>query len=447
VAWRFCIIIPQIRLVAGSHSKENKELVLLEDAIAPTMDTNIVILTGNHLCNNPRVIKEGVTLSNAGYTVTVIGAWLDQGLKAQDLEMQKVLPFCFKPAIDTTDDVLLRLRLRASVKLSTITHRFARVESRSQLGYAYRGLRAASRQPANLYIAHSELGMDAAANLLREGWPVGIDMEDWYSEDLLPEARKSRPLGLLRNLEKELLTTCSHATCPSRAMSEALATEFGCPQPTAVYNAFPWSDREFIDGLFKDRRKRCVPSIHWFSQTIGHGRGLDDLIAALPLLKQEAEIHLRGKPVNGFENWLAHRVPEAWQGQIKIHPLVSNSELLSRIAEHDIGFAGETPLMRSRDLTVTNKILHYLLGGLAVVASDTAGQREVAEQAPGAVFLYRSGDAPALAARLNALLESAGALQQAKAAALFAAERTFCWERQEPALLGSIRHALGSTAG
>jgi glycosyltransferase involved in cell wall biosynthesis len=422
------------------HGKGNADLV------SPEMDTNIVILTGNHLCNNPRVIKEGVALSNAGYIVTVIGAWFDRDLKANDLEMLRGLPFSFKPAIDSTDDGLLRLRLRASVKLGTIAHRFARIESGSQLGYAHSGLRTASSQPASLYIAHSELGMDAAANLLRGGLPVGIDLEDWYSEDLLPEARRSRPLRLLRNFEKELLTKGSHATCPSRAMSEALAREFGCPEPTVVYNAFPWADRESIDGLFKDRRNRRVPSIHWFSQTIGHGRGLDDLIAAMRLLKHEAEIHLRGKPVSGFEEWLMHRVPEAWRGRIKIHPLVSHSELLSRIAEHDIGFTGETPTMRNKDLTVSNKILHYLLGGLAVVASDTAGQREVAEQAPGAVFLYPSGDPPALAAQLNTLLELSGALQQAKAAALAAAEETFCWERQEPALLESVNRALSSPA-
>jgi glycosyltransferase involved in cell wall biosynthesis len=166
----------------------------------------------------------------------------------------------------------------------------------------------------------------------------------------------------------------------------------------------------------------------------------------MSLLKHEAEIHLRGQPVSGFENWLAHRVPEAWRGRIVVHRLVPTTELLSRIAEHDIGFAGETPIMRNKDLTVSNKILHYLLGGLAVVASDTAGQREVAEQAPGAVFLYRSGDAPALAARLDTLLESAGALRQAKAAALAAAEETFCWERQEKSFLESINRALGSPA-
>jgi len=46
--------------------------------------------------------------------------------------------------------------------------------------------------------------------------------------------------------------------------------------------------------------------------------------------------------------------------------------LLSRIAEHDIGFAGEMKHCRSRDLTVTNKILQYLLAGIAVVAGNMA---------------------------------------------------------------------------
>ena len=123
----------------------------------------------------------------------------------------------------------------------------------------------------------------------------------------------------------------------------------------------------------------ALPCIR-FSQTLGPGRGLEDLIAALPLVKRDAEIHLRGNPVSGFENWLAHRLPEDWRNRIVVYPLVTNAELLSRIAEHDVGFAGEPSLIRSRDLTVTNKILYYLLAGLAVLASDTTGQREVADR-------------------------------------------------------------------
>ena len=125
-----------------------------------------------------------------------------------------------------------------------------------------------------------------------------------------------------------------------------------------------------------------------------------------------------------------------------MHRLVANDELLSRVAEHDIGFAGEMTYCGSRDLTVTNKILYYLLAGLAVVASDTVGQQEAAGQAPGAVSLYRSGDPRALAECINVLFNSPAGLARAKAAALQAAEQTFCWERQEESLLQSVTQAL-----
>jgi glycosyltransferase involved in cell wall biosynthesis len=197
--------------------------------------------------------------------------------------------------------------------------------------------------------------------------------------------------------------------------------------------------------MFKDRQDRTLPSLHWYSQTIGTDRGLGDLFAALPFMKQKFEIHLRGESSAGFEAWLAANVPEPWRKRVFIHPSVSNEELLSRIAEHDIGFAGEQKnVSRNRDLTVTNKILHYLLGGLAVVASDTAGQREIAEQANGAVRIYRSDDAASLANELNVLLTSPETLCAAKAVALTVAENNFCWERQVPALLNSVKSALVS---
>jgi glycosyltransferase involved in cell wall biosynthesis len=273
-----------------------------------------------------------------------------------------------------------------------------------------------------------------------------VDLEDWFSEDLLPEARRQRPVGLLRKLERDLLQHAAHATCPSQAMSVALSAEYGCPAPTVIYNAFPWSDRKAIDGLLMDRRNRSVAAIHWYSQTLGEGRGLEDLLAALPHVAHEAEIHLRGNPAMGFGGWLSARVPQRWRDRVFVHALVPNDELLSRICEHDIGFAGEMKYCRSRDLTVTNKMLHYLLAGLAVVASDTSGQREIARQAPDAVLLYPSGDAAALAAQLNALLESPDRLQRAKAAALRAAEETFCWERQESRLLEIVARAVDASA-
>ena len=96
----------------------------------------------------------------------------------------------------------------------------------------------------------------------------------------------------------------------------------------------------------------------------------------------------------------------------------------------------------SRDLTVTNKILQYLLAGLAVVASDTSGQREVAARAPGAVRVYPSGDSRSLALAVDGLLSSRETLGRGKAAALEAARRTYCWEQNAEALTQSVRNAV-----
>jgi glycosyltransferase involved in cell wall biosynthesis len=284
--------------------------------------------------------------------------------------------------------------------------------------------------------------MWAAGQLLARGRRVGVDMEDWFSEDLLPEVRRDRPLRLLRELEQTLLAGGAYRTCTSKAMSEVLATAYHCERPAVIYNAFPWSERSKLDGDIKDRHDRSLPSIHWFSQTIGRGRGLEDLLAALPHLKTRVEVHLRGEATTVTHAWISGSVPSDFRPRIFIHSLVHNDELLSRIAEHDIGFAGEPKQPASRDLTVTNKVLQYLLAGIAVVASDTAGQREVAQQASGAVYLYRAGDARHLARQLDFLLSSVTELKKAKSAAVAAANETFCWEKQAPLLLSAVEAAL-----
>jgi glycosyltransferase involved in cell wall biosynthesis len=404
---------------------------------------SVVLLTGNHLCHNPRVIKEASTLAAAGYEVRVFGAWFDSELKSKDETLLAKNSVNFEPVIDLTTDKTARFLGRTKSKLSRIVRSRFGFENNWQLGPSIAALQTfAQKSSADLFIAHSEAGMAVAADLLKMGKSVGVDMEDWFSEDLLLEARKSRPIKLLRALEGKILCKGSYKTCTSHAMAEALALEYGCDPPGVIYNAFCWSDRTSIDGLVKDRRDRQLPSIHWYSQTLGAGRGLDDLLAALSHLTHKAEVHLRGRPAIGFADWIREHTPENWRNVVFVHDLVSDNELLSRVAEHDIGFAGEQKYCRSRDLTVTNKILHYLLAGLAIVASDTTGQQEVAQQTNGAVDLYPAGDAHDLAHKLNRLLSSPSELAKAKESALAAAKKTFCWEKQVPSLLSAINAAL-----
>jgi glycosyltransferase involved in cell wall biosynthesis len=406
----------------------------------------IVILNGNHLCHNPRVIKEADSLAAGGFDVEVLGAWLNEELIARDRDLMKRQRFRYTPAVQLgVGRSLGGTLLRGRRWLAWKAKRWWGWESPEILGYGVRTLlRAARTRGADLYIAHSEPALWVARELARDGRSIGVDMEDWFSEDLPPEARRNRPLKLLRELEMSVLMASAHSTCTSQAMAAALVAAYGCREPLAIYNAFPWADRETMDGELKDRRHRDLPSIHWYSQSIGPGRGLEDLFAALRLLDIKAEVHLRGNLWHGYREWLDRLIPESWRERVFFHAIVPNDELLSRIAEHDIGVSLDPSEPQSRNVTVTNKILQYMQAGLAVVATSTLGQREVAAQAPAAVRLCRPRNAADLAQQLLYLLTAPTVLDEAKRASLAAARDRFCWEKVAPLLVASVERALAS---
>lgn len=426
----------------------------MRDGIALRRDgclKHVVLLTGNALCTNPRVQKEAATLAQAGLYVTVLGGWYSPESRCEDLDLAAEARFRFQPVVDfTAPDARGRLA-SAAARLQTAVarraHRWTGIETPWQLGYALSGMLRQSREvAADLYIAHSEVGLQVAWKLMREGCKVGIDMEDWFSEDLPPNALPGRPLKLLRKLEGAVLRGASYSSCPSAAMSRTLAERYGCRPPTVVYNAFPFKDRDSIDGLRKDRGDDRRPSVHWYSQTLGAGRGLEDLIGALPSLGSDVQLHFRGNDPSGYRERLLNQLPEGLRMQIHFHRPVDNAELLSRIAEHDIGFSGEDPAIPSRNLTVTNKVLHYLVAGLPVVASDTAGNREIAARASGAIWLWTAGDRASLATCCARLLREPGQLERAREAALASARANFSWERCAGGLLDFVQAALPSSS-
>jgi glycosyltransferase involved in cell wall biosynthesis len=96
----------------------------------------------------------------------------------------------------------------------------------------------------------------------------------------------------------------------------------------------------------------------------------------------------------------------------------------------------------NKDYTISNKILQYLNAGLAVVASNTTGQREVLQRAPGAGILVALHETAELARALDGLLAAPLRIVAMGAAARRAAEAIYCWEKTEPVLLGAVTGAL-----
>lgn len=407
----------------------------------------ILILIATHLCGSPRPQKEAETLAAAGHNVMVRGCWYDPELVERDRLLMADKKWQFEPFFDFQPSTnLQRLKnrwVRFQRRMILESYRRFGIFSPEILGFGVRAmLHAARRERADLTIVHSEGGLWVGNRLLNEGFKVGVDFEDWFSEDLLPEARGDRPITQLKALERRLARDCIYSLTTSHALADALAEAYQAPKPSVLYNVFPSTELEQIDHHRRDRRNADLPSLHWFSQTIGPGRGLETLMEALPHITIKAEIHLRGNYPPSARQWFEPLVPTAWRDRLFIHPTVHNTELLSRIAEHDIGLALEWADVVSSDLTTSNKLFQYLQGGLAVVATDTSGQREVLSQCPGAGQLVPVKDGLALAQALEALLHDPNKLSAAKAAALRAAQDQFCWERHAKTLLQAANFAL-----
>lgn len=406
----------------------------------------VLILIGAHLSTAPRAYKEASTLASAGAEVTVRGVWYDETLVQRDKLLLEAAPFRFAPALD-----LRRAGLRATLRntwersigrLARETFLRSGAFSPALLGYGARAmLDAAIEHRADLTIVHSEAGLWVGSKLLETGLAVGVDFDDWFSEDLLPQDRAHRPTSRIKELERELAKHCLYCVTTSYALAEALATEYDAPEPTVIYNAFPMQEGLGHGGEIRDRRQLDLPSLHWFSQTIGPGRGLELLCAALPYLSRPVELHLRGALTDDRRAWLDTLVPLAWRQKVFVHSTVPNAELPHRIAEHDIGLALEIPYCANKDLTVSNKLFHYLQAGIAIVATDTAGQREVMAKCPGAGAVVPADAPHLLAASINRLLDNPGALRAAKLASARAGQ-ALSWESQQEKLLDTFNSAL-----
>ncbi len=404
----------------------------------------ISILIGGHLCTAPRPQKEADALAAGGHQVTVRGFWFDPELIQRDHLILAEKKWQFAPILDfQPNHKINNFKVRLQAKIAKEKYQRFSIFSPDLLGYgATAMLQVACQTQADLTIVHSEVGLWVGNQLLNKGFRVGVDFEDWFSEDLLPSIRATRPISQLKILERRLAKDCIYCLTTSHALAAAFSEAYQVPKPTVIYNTFAAKERFYIDGKTLDKINSKLSSLHWFSQTIGPGRGLEILFQALPYLQTPVEVHLRGYYPETSQQWLQQQVTNEWRDRIFIHPTVPNSELLSRIAEHDIGLALEQPHIPSRNLTITNKFFQYLQAGLAIIATETAGQKEIFQQCPKIGKLLPNNHPTILAQAIENLLQNPEKLATAKIASLQAAQNQFCWEQQINLLIQRAEQAL-----
>jgi glycosyltransferase involved in cell wall biosynthesis len=403
----------------------------------------ILIIIGGHLATAPRPQKEAAVARDAGFQVLIRGTLWDDRLAREDLELAQDLGIDYAPVVDLRPSSkgasLHRLRLRASRELFT---RLGIITPRVYGAGASELLTEALKINADLTMVHSEVGLWVGEQLMKRGFRVGCDFEDWFSEDLPESDRKGRPIQALKRLERLMVRKADPVLATTRAMAEALAHDAGSDRiPTVIPNCFPY-DKAPKEGVGpRDQRDPEAVSFYWFSQTIGPGRGLETLAKALPLLTGNWQLFLRGE-IRQYHPWFEATFPETIRSRVHLLPSVPNADLANYTSSHDVGLALEVPHCVNRNMTATNKIFEYLRCGLAVVATSTKGQVEVMNRCPDAGWVIPPSDASSLAKVLQGAIEDRETMSHRKIAAKKAAHDIWSLEQYSEVMYGAFQSII-----
>jgi glycosyltransferase involved in cell wall biosynthesis len=404
----------------------------------------ICIIGSAHPCHNPRLIREADSLTEAGHRVRVVAPCFTPELAQKDrrltakrkwrLETVDFRPIGMKGRFQS-------LLFRGRRRLAQDLFRWAPGVRIAAYGFtmAFPELVAlACREPADWYIAHAQPALPVAAAAARR-WKVrlGFDCEDFLAEG------DNDPADMVRMIEKAYLPFCDYVSVPSEHIGKQLEKDYRVPNPLVLYNTFPVC---LANGLIppRQRRSRTILRLHWFGQTIGPDRGIEEAIEAMGLIGQGVELHLRGQLNDSYRStveFLASR--HAPSSKVVFHPQVDHDELIGTLDQFDVGLALEKENRINASKTVSNKLFSYLLAGLAVAATDTPGQREILSKIPSAGFLYPEGNPKILAEGLQQWIANSHALREAQQAAWERTRREFCWDREKEKLLSTLRTISG----
>ncbi|TXB63810.1 glycosyltransferase family protein [Phaeodactylibacter luteus] len=278
--------------------------------------------------------------------------------------------------------------------------------------------------PADLILAHSGGSFYPAwrlSNYLKV--PFLFDVEDYHPGESIrrhPATEKQRREFLMQAI---LPAAFGLSSASPLIAVHTLKLIGGHPNHRMILNSFPAA--EFTQPL--SGTTTGPVKLGWFSQTIGPGRGLEQVFAAAkdhPAM----QFHLIGNPKPDYLE--RFQLPS----NIHLHPIMSQAALHAFLSTMDIGLALEAKNADlNRDLCLTNKFLAYAQAGLYVLATDTQGQRQFLESLD-----YRAGEI--MDAGLSEALKHIDSAQLSLSHKVERWEKAkaFAWEAEQKKLLALL---------
>jgi glycosyltransferase involved in cell wall biosynthesis len=376
------------------------------------------------------MVKAADVLADAGYDVRVVSTMATPRLGDVDRRLHGRRRWRWSPIERGRTQVPLTW-LVSGGRTRAARHVAAALGSRTPYRVAARAysrvhaelLQAIAAEPADLIYAGTNgaiaASLDAAA---AAGVPCGIDFEDFHCGEQEPIADGPLVNGLADVIMADASRRAAFLTAGSEAIAAACAERFG-RAPLTINNVFPLSPPPVVS------RGPGPLRLYWFSQTIGHGRGLEEVTRAAGQLLMPVELHLRGVPASGYLDRLrACAATAAPQLAIHVHDASDPDDMVESCRPYDVGIAAEPGHIPNGALALSNKALTYPLAALALVLSDTPGQRPLADTLNGEAAVYAPGDTEGLADHLRRWATDPARLRRARDAAWEAARSRWHWE-------------------
>jgi hypothetical protein len=397
---------------------------------------HILFLTSANLACNPRCLKEVRLAVAGGYRVTVVAFHLHNWADEKEKDILRELADVDFHYLEATKKAF------SSWLFATALEKMGRTLSMLLPGGIFWPAMAYNKRSwlllqwvrqwkgsPHLIVAHNPPSFYAAYWLAKhKKIPFGLDIEDYHPGE---DNDKRLAIGA-RSLMNKLLPVTAYTSFASPMIMDYCKKFLvsGSGPRVVVNNVFP-SVAFPIPNARTGEKMRVV----WFSQNIGVGRGLEEIVPCLDEFADNIELTLIGDPRQPFCERLVAARPF-----IRIQKPLSQSELYKVVGEFDIGLATEPGKDLNNSIALSNKIWTYFQSGLFILASDSPAQSLFISEHPGH-GLCVALDRLTIVRTLGDLIGRLHEIRSAKAAR-FEQARQFGWERESLVLLDIWREVL-----
>jgi hypothetical protein len=410
------------------------------------MTTDICLITPGHVASTPRLVKSADALSEAGYAVHVVAGAPFPPADRLDAEILSTAKWAYTRVDTRTGPGVFEGK--ALRKLSRLLIRYSGFISPGLAARAHHAaspslVRAAARVSARLYIGHSLPGLYVAAMAAEiRGSAYGFDIEDYH--DAETEEAVADPVELRSRsfLQSRFLPACRTLTCAAPLIGKKYREVYHV-ESTTVLNVFPLSQAPASPMPPKAISEENPAIFYWFSQTVGKGRGLEEVIKVMGNMLTPAELHLRGFVSPGYAADLQEAARAAGlRRPVRILEPGSPNEMARLAAPADIGLAVEKGVPFNKDICLPNKDFVYLLAGIPQLFSGTAAQSALAAEVGDAGILADMGRPAETAARLDAFFSDPASVAAARACAWRLGRGRYNWDIEKEILVRLVNAAL-----